>query len=50
MMQRPSLSRHILSGTLPGDEEEHPDDTEEVPPGEHKREPIKDPDPADTKL
>jgi hypothetical protein len=36
--------------TTPGEEEEAPDDTEPLPPGEHKREPIKDPDPADTKL
>ena len=33
-----------------GDDEDKPDDTEPTPPGEHKREPIKDPDPADTKL
>ena len=26
------------------------DDDADAPPGEHKREPIKDPDPADTKL
>lgn len=38
------------SAALPGEEEEEPDDTEPTPPGEHKREPIKDPDPADTKL
>ena len=40
-----------VEAQLPGEEEEEtPDDTEETPPGEHKREPIKDPDPADTKL
>ena len=40
-----------VAAQLPGEEdEETPDDTEETPPGEHKREPIKDPDPADTKL
>lgn len=40
-----------VAAQLPGEEdEEAPDDTEETPPGEHKREPIKDPDPADTKL
>jgi hypothetical protein len=27
-----------------------PEDDEPLPPGEHKREPIHDPDPADTKL
>jgi hypothetical protein len=43
------MSQHIHSGNLPGEEEPHPDDIDEVPPGEHKREPIKDPDPADTK-
>lgn len=40
-----------VAASLPGEEdEEEADDTEETPPGEHKREPIKDPDPADTKL
>jgi len=34
----------------PGEGEEDESDTEETPPGEHKREPIKDPDPADTEL
>jgi len=38
-----------VEATTPGEEEEAPDDTEPLPPGEHKREPIKDPDPADTK-
>jgi len=34
------------------DEEQQPPpvEPEPTPPGEHKREPIKDPDPADTKL
>ena len=27
-----------------------PEDDEPLPPGEHKREPINDPDPADTKM
>jgi hypothetical protein len=27
-----------------------PEDDEPLPPGEHKREPIHDPDPADTKM
>jgi hypothetical protein len=37
---------------LPGKpgEDEDPDSTEDVPPGEHKREPIDDPDPADAPL
>ena len=39
-----------VEASTPGEDEEQPDDTEPVPPGEHKREPIKDPDPADTKL
>ena len=38
-------------GGLPGDEDNRePGETEETPPGENKREPIHDPDPADTKL
>ena len=28
----------------------NPDNDEPLPPGEHKREPIHDPDPADTKM
>ncbi len=39
-----------VASTLPGEEEEKPDDVEPTPPGENKREPIKDPDPADTKM
>ncbi len=31
-------------------EDEDPDSTEDSPPGEHKREPINDPDPADAPL
>jgi hypothetical protein len=31
-------------------EDEDPDSTEDTPPGEHKREPINDPDPADEPL
>ena len=42
--------RAQVAADLPGEDEEAPDDVEETPPGEHKREPIKDPDPADTKL
>ena len=34
--------------TLPGEGEDAPADNEPTPPGEHKREPLKDPDPADT--
>ena len=39
-----------VASQLPGEEDEEQEPTEETPPGEHKREPIKDPDPADTKL
>ena len=40
-----------VAATLPGeDEEQNPAETDPTPPGENKREPIKDPDPADTKL
>jgi hypothetical protein len=42
--QRAQVAAH----KLPDEEEPSPD--EDTPPGEHKREPIKDPDPADTKL
>jgi len=38
------------SHKLPDEEQPKPEDDEPLPPGEHKREPIKDPDPADTKL
>lgn len=38
-----------IAASLPDEDEEEPDDTEPTPPGEHKREPIKDPDPAETK-
>ena len=40
-----------VASNLPGeDDEQELPDTEPTPPGEHKREPINDPDPADTKL
>lgn len=39
-----------VAAQLPAEEDEDPTPIEPVPPGEHKREPIKDPDPADTKL
>lgn len=41
-----------VKSALPGKspEDEDPDSTEDAPPGEHKREPIKDPDPADAPL
>lgn len=39
-----------VAAQLPGEEDEEAEDEEDTPPGEHKREPIKDPDPADTKL
>ena len=39
------------SHKTPDEEQEPPtEEPEPTPPGEHKREPIKDPDPADTKL
>jgi hypothetical protein len=34
----------------PGESEPGPEPDEPTPPGEHKREPIHDPDPADTKM
>jgi hypothetical protein len=42
----------ITGGAVKPDEEQDPpaEEPEPTPPGEHKREPIKDPDPADTKL
>jgi len=44
-------SAHKTPGTgEPGEGVPKPEDDEPLPPGEHKREPIKDPDPADTKL
>ena len=39
-----------VAAQLPGEQDQEEPDTEETPPGENKREPIKDPDPADTKL
>lgn len=39
-----------VATALPDEDEQAPDDIEPTPPGEYKREPIKDPDPADTKL
>ena len=43
--------RAQVASSLPAEEDEDAaEETEETPPGEHKREPIKDPDPADTKL
>jgi hypothetical protein len=44
-------SAHKTPGTgEPGEAPLKPEDDEPLPPGEHKREPIHDPDPADTKL
>ena len=44
-------STHKAPGTgEPGKGPAKPEDDEPLPPGEHKREPINDPDPADTKL
>jgi hypothetical protein len=34
----------------PAEAPSKPDEQEPLPPGEHKREPIQDPDPADTKM
>lgn len=39
-----------VQASTPGEDGEGNEDDEPTPPGEHKREPIKDPDPADTKL
>ena len=36
--------------TDPAETPSNPQNDEPLPPGEHKREPIHDPDPADTKL
>lgn len=38
-----------VAAALPDEDEEEPEDTEPTPPGEHKREPIRDPDPAETR-
>ena len=42
----------VAGGAVKPDEEQEPKPVEPdpMPPGEHKHEPIKDPDPADTKL
>ena len=42
----------VAGGAVKPDEEQEPKpiEPEPTPPGEHKHEPIKDPDPADTKL
>lgn len=39
-----------VAAAVPDEDEHEPEDSDDAPPGEHKREPIKDPDPADTKL
>jgi hypothetical protein len=43
---------HPRAPTMPGEPEEPalPGNDEPLPPGEHKREPIDDPDPADTRM
>ena len=48
----PSMSGHPRAPAKPGEPEEPamPGADEPVPPGEHKNEPINDPDPADTKM
>jgi hypothetical protein len=50
--QRAQVAASAGHGIGKPDEEQQPkpEEDEPVPPGEHKREPIKDPDPADTKL
>lgn len=41
----------VAAHQAPDEEQDPPsDEPEPLPPGEHKREPINDPDPADTKL
>lgn len=46
------LANGMTSGTpnKPGENEDDPQEPEPLPPGEHQREPINDPDPAHTKL
>ena len=48
----PANETSQVEASLPGktSEDEDPDSTEDAPPGEHKREPIHDPDPADSPL
>jgi hypothetical protein len=48
----PAMSGHPRAPAKPGEPEEPsmPGTDEDLPPGEHKREPIDDPDPADTTL
>jgi hypothetical protein len=47
-----AANTHPRAPAKPGEPEEPamPGSDEPVPPGEHKREPIEDPDPADTKM
>ena len=47
-----AASAHPRGPAKPGDPEEPamPDTGDDAPPGEHKREPIEDPDPAETTL
>jgi hypothetical protein len=46
-----ATAQHKVPGTgEPGEAPPTPEQDEPLPPGEHKREPIHDPDPADTKL
>lgn len=47
-----AANAHPRGPAKPGDPEEPamPGNDDDVPPGEHKREPIEDPDPADTTL
>ena len=49
--QRAQVASAHKSPVEPGPEPPlKPEDDEPFPPGEHKREPIHDPDPADTKM
>jgi len=46
-----AAATHKTPGTSePGEPKPAPEQDEPTPPGEHKREPIHDPDPADTKM
>lgn len=48
----PADEKSQVEAALPGlpDKEEDPDAGDDTPPGEHKREPIHDPDPANAPL
>jgi hypothetical protein len=48
--QRAQVATAQHKSPEPGEAPPKPEEDEPLPPGEHKREPIHDPDPADTKL